>query len=221
MDKSKNFEREIPENYVLVKHINTKNNKKIVTIYSILSLVPLLVILPVLIFAASFCSDFNYNSIDSIEILTMYYALIVFMALYLFYMVLHEITHGITYKVMTGGKLKFGLTLTVAFCGVPDIYVRKRASIMALIMPFAVFSVVLAVLTVGMYFVSPYYGIIAGALFAAHLGGCVGDLHWTLMYLTKFKHCNTIMRDNGPEQWLYIPRSEAEEYGITIEREIQ
>ncbi len=34
------------------------------------------------------------------------------------------------------------------------------------------------------------------------------------MYVTKFKHCNTLMRDTGPEQWLYIPKSDAEKFDI-------
>lgn len=127
---------------------------------------------------------------------------------------MHELVHGITYKIFTGSKLTFGLTLTVAFCGVPDIYVRKKASIAALIMPFTVFSIIFIALIIGLWFVSPLYGILSGAIFAIHLGGCVRDLHWTLLYLTKFKHCNTLMRDTGPKQWLYIPKSEAEEYGI-------
>lgn len=130
------------------------------------------------------------------------------------YLILHELVHGITYKFFTGAKLTFGITLAVAFCGVPEIYVRKKASIAALIMPFIVFSVIFIALTIGLWFVSPLYGILSGVVFAVHLGGCVGDLHWTLMYLTKFKHCNTLMRDTGPKQWLYIPQSEAEKYGI-------
>ena len=83
-------------------------------------------------------------------------------------------------------------------------------------MPFAVFSIIFLSLTVGLWFISPYYGVIAGAVFALHLGGCVGDLHWTLMYITKYRNCNTLMRDTGPEQWLYIPSADAEKYGIPV-----
>ena len=41
------------------------------------------------------------------------------------YMVLHELTHGLFYKIFTHEKLKFGMTLTVAYCGIPRIYTKK------------------------------------------------------------------------------------------------
>ena len=212
MDKTKHYENSIPEDYVLVKHVDAKSDKKQIAIYTLLSFVPLIVILPILFVIAVECS--GYNFLDEHNYGNGMIAILVTAATLILYTVLHELTHGITYKCFTGGKLTFGLTLTVAFCGVPNIYVRKKASIAALIMPFVVFTLIFAGLTVGLWFVSPLYGILAGAVFAIHLGGCVGDLHWTLMYVTKFKHCNTLMRDTGPEQWLYIPKSDAEKFDI-------
>ncbi len=218
MDRSKNFENSVPEDYVLVKHVDAKNDKKQTAIYTLLSFVPVIIILPILCVIANFCSDYNIFDISSGDAGI---ALLIVGGVLIVYIVLHELTHGITYKLFTGAKLTFGLTLTVAFCGVPDIYVRKKASIAALVMPFSVFSVVFLALTIGLWFVSPLYGIVAGVIFAVHFGGCVGDLHWTMMYLTKFRRCNTLMRDTGPEQWLYIPKSEAEKYGISYIPEVK
>lgn len=212
MDKSKNYENSIPQDYVLVKYVDAKNDKKQIIIYTLLSFAPLLIILPVLILIARYCNGYKLSDRFQDDYGTI--AVLITGGVLIVYLVLHELVHGITYKIFTGAKLTFGLTLAVAFCGVPDIYVRKKASIAALVMPFFVFSVVFIALTIGLWFVSPLYGIFSGAVFAMHFGGCVGDLHWTLMYLTKFKHCNTLMRDTGPEQWLYIPQSEAEKYGI-------
>lgn len=211
MNKSDNFEHALPEGYVLVKHVDAKRDRKIIIIYSLLSFVPLMIILPLLILCASMGNNGGIQSDGNFLIALMAGCLV-----YILYIILHELTHGVTYKYFTGQKLTFGLTLTVAFCGVPDIYVRKKASIAALIMPFSVFTIIFLCLTVGLWFVSPFYGVIAGAVFALHLGGCVGDLHWTLMYITKFKNCNTLMRDTGPEQWLYIPAADAEKYGIPV-----
>lgn len=212
MDKSKNYENSVPQDYVLVKHVDAKSDSKIIIIYTLLSFVPLLIILPVLILIARFCSGYDIS--DDLQDSSFSIGLLITCGILILYLILHELVHGITYKFFTGAKLTFGLTLTVAFCGVPDIYVRKKASIAALVMPFCVFSVIFIALTIGLWFVSPLYGIFAGAVFAVHFGGCVGDLHWTLMYLTKFKLCNTLMRDTGPTQWLYIPQSEAEKYNI-------
>lgn len=213
MNKTKNYETEIPENYVLVKHVDAKSDKKLIAVYSLFSFIPPIILTPIL-----FAIAHHYNSYSISE---NFYTIKTLVSLWIFsimlfaYLVLHEIVHGITYKYFTGSKLAFGLTLTVAFCGVPNIYVRKKASVAALIMPFSVFSVIFTALTIGLWFLSPLYGILAGITLAIHLGGCVGDLHWTLLYLTKFRHCNTLMRDTGPEQWLYIPKDEAEKYNIT------
>ena len=212
MNKSAHYEKSIPEDYVLVKYVDAKNDKKQITVYTLLSFVPLLIITPILCVIAWYCN--GYNILDKFFEDFGAVALFASSIVLLIYIILHEIVHGITYKIFTGSKLTFGITLTVAFCGVPDIYVRKKASIAALIMPFVVFSVIFITLTIGLWFASPLYGIFSGVIFAIHLGGCVGDLHWTLMYLTKFKHCNTLMRDTGPKQWLYIPKTEAEKYDI-------
>ena len=212
MNKNIHYENSVPEDYVLAKYVDAKSDKKLITAYTLLSFVPLIIIAPILIIIARYCN--GYSIIDGLHDIFGLIALFVTCIVLIVYVILHELVHGITYKIFTGGKLTFGITLTVAFCGVPEIYVRKKASIAALIMPFSVFSVVFIALTIGLWFVSPLYGILSGAIFAIHLGGCVGDLHWTLMYLTKFKYCNTLMRDTGPKQWLYIPKSEAEKYGI-------
>ncbi len=213
MDKSKNYEKAIPQDYVLVKYVDAKTDKKLITIYTLLSFVPFVILFPILILIAWFCSGYKIS--DSLQnAFGLSIPLLIMCVVLMVYIVLHELVHGLTYKIMTGAKLTFGLTLAVAFCGVPEIYVRKKASIAALIMPFCVFSVVFIASTIGLWFVSPLYGILSGVVFSIHIGGCVGDLHWTLMYLTKFKHCNTLMRDTGPKQYLYIPKSEAEKYGI-------
>lgn len=212
MNKSEHFENSVPEDYVLAKNVDAKSNKKIIAVYTLLSFVPFIIITPVLLIIARYCNGYDIS--DGYKNDFGRIALLVTCVVLFVYVILHELVHGITYKIFTGSKLTFGITLTVAFCGVPDIYVRKKASIAALIMPFTVFSVIFIALTVGLWFVSPLYGIFSGAIFAIHLGGCVGDLHWTLLYLTKFKSCNTLMRDTGPTQWLYIPKSEAGQYGI-------
>lgn len=212
MDRHKHFESTLPSGYVLVKHVDAKNSGKITAVYTALSVVPLLVLFPLLCLIAYYGSGYDLfarRASDGGLI-----ALLIACGALLLYIILHELVHGVTYYIFTGAKLTFGLTLTVAFCGVPDIYVRKRASAASLLIPFILFTPLFLGLTVGLWFLSPLYGILAGAVLALHLGGCVGDLHWTLLYLTKFRRCNTLMRDTGPEQWLYIPQEEAEQYGI-------
>lgn len=51
-------------------------------------------------------------------------------------------------------------------------------------------------------------------MLCVHLGGCVGDLHWVLMYLTIYRGCDTLMRDTGPTQYLYISADQAAARGF-------
>ena len=117
------------------------------------------------------------------------------------YLVLHELTHGAAYKLLTHQKLTFGLTATVAYCGVPDIYVYRRASIIALLAPFCVFNAVFGLAAI--LLPGAWDKMYAAALLAIHVGGCAGDLYDTWLYLTRFKRPDTLMRDTGPKQTFY------------------
>ena len=58
---------------------------------------------------------------------------LVFFLMLVLYILLHELVHGAAYKLLTGRKLTFGLTLSVAYCGVPDIFVYRNAALAALL----------------------------------------------------------------------------------------
>lgn len=120
----------------------------------------------------------------------------------LLYPVLHELLHGAAYKLLTHRRLTFGLTATVAFCGVPDIYVYRRTALIALLTPFAVFIPVFllpACLCAGAW---DRFG--AALLLAVHIGGCVGDLYDAGLYRFRFRRPDTLMQDTGPKQTFYV-----------------
>lgn len=119
------------------------------------------------------------------------------------YIVLHELVHGAAYKALTGQKLTFGLTLTVAFCGVPEIYVYRRASLISVLAPFVVFTVLSAALL--LFAANPWIRFYTFCFLGLHIGGCSGDLYNTWLYLTKFKDPRTLTRDTGPIQTFYVP----------------
>ena len=197
--KSDNFEKELPEGYELKLHIDAKD-KKLTAIYLALSLVPLIIV----VVAACLIIEFVGGGLFSLDGAYAHIALLIAVVVMLVYMILHELTHGITYKALTGGKLTFGLRWNVAFCGVPDIFVYRKAAKIAVLMPFLVFNVVLVGLTVGMYFVDGCAFLAAALVLGMHIGGCVGDLHVTYMLDHKFKDSKTLMRDTGPEQFFYV-----------------
>ena len=120
------------------------------------------------------------------------------------YTVWHELMHGVAYKLLTGEKLTFGMSWSCAYCGVPNIYVYRRASLISLLTPFVVCGVFLTAVTVILAFVNVYAYLALLILTASHFGGCVGDLWITFLFLFKFKDRSILMRDTGPEQTFYL-----------------
>jgi len=118
------------------------------------------------------------------------------------YIVLHELTHGIVYKLLTKQKLTFGITLAAAYCGVPDIFVYRRTALLALLAPFLVF---LPVFLLPIFLVNQsWLQFCSAMLLAIHVSGCAGDLYDTFLYLFRFRSPDTLMRDTGPKQTFYV-----------------
>ena len=194
--KSKNYETTLPEGYKEAMHINAKD-LKVGIIMNLIALIPIVIFMVaavLLMLLPSYEADTEFD----------YGGIIIFGILYIVYIVLHELTHGAAYKILTRQKLTFGLTLTVAFCGVPHIYTYRKAALIAICAPFAIFNVVFGALTAVMYFSNTWLYIISALLFSVHFGGCIGDLWLMLLLNTKFKDNDTLMRDTGPEQFIYV-----------------
>ena len=134
-------------------------------------------------------------------------AVVVFLASLVLYLVLHELVHGAVYKALTHQKLTFGFTLTVAFCGVPDVYTSRKTALLSLLAPFVTFSILLIPLTLWFYSFNRLYYLLSGILFSVHFGGCVGDLYMTCLLLFKYKEQRTLMNDTGPKQTIYLPEN--------------
>ena len=128
--------------------------------------------------------------------------LIVFTLSPIVYLVAHELVHGVAYKLLTGQKLTFGFTLTVAYCGVPNIYVYRKTALISLLAPFTVFTLLFGGLT--LFLRDPVLRLISAILLALHIGGCVGDLYDTFLYLFRLRAPDTLMNDTGPAQRFYV-----------------
>lgn len=184
-----NYYKELPENYEKYYEIDAKNNK-IGIILNVVALV--LTIASILPFVFIYDFKIEVNLYTALMLLILAVSLVV-------YMILHELVHGLVYKLLTHEKLTFGLTLTVAFCGVPNIYVSKKTALLAVYAPFVVFTITFLLciflipdLTIKLLFV---------ILFGLHFGGCIGDLYVGFLLL-KSKG-NILMNDTGPKQTFY------------------
>ncbi len=187
------FERVIPEGYKEVYHIDAANKKTGL----LLTLGSLLIAAGLIFF---FFMTIDYSSI-ALRYLMKYY--LVFLGSMIAYIILHELTHGAVYKALTKEKLRFGITWSAAFCGVPDIYTYRDTALKSLVAPLALFSVLLIPLLIWLHRIDAGWYLVAGVIFSLHISGCIGDLYMTALFLTKFKDPATLMRDTGPEQWIY------------------
>ena len=194
----KRYETELPRGYALSYHINAKDKKTGI----IMNLWALFIMLAVGALGAR-PLFIDKTLIFDIEPLTLLTAWAIMMLSMIVYIVLHELVHGVAYKLLTKRKLTFGISWSCAFCGVPDVYVYRRASIIALVAPLITFTLVFVPLSVLMYFIHPIYYIMSLLLLAMHLGGCVGDGYMTYLFLKVFRDKNILMKDTGPEQFIY------------------
>lgn len=197
--KTKNYEAELPQGYREVFHINAKDGKTGILL-TLASLVPMVLVLAVAFIATVLIRPHRASS-DPAIFVPVLGGLCVCMTAYL---VCHELLHGAAYKALTGQKLTFGMSWSCAFCGVPDIYVYRKASMIALILPFAVFGVIFGVLTVALFFVNGLAFWASAFLLATHAGGCIGDLYLFCLFLFRYRDRDLLMRDSGPEQWIYV-----------------
>ncbi|MCC8196459.1 MAG: DUF3267 domain-containing protein [Ruminococcus sp.] len=188
--KSQNFERTLPEGYHEAYVIDATKGKFSLWL-NIVAMALMVVIAVPLAVIISRMGEIHVNSTF----------LLILCGLLIVYTILHELTHGIAYKLMTGEKLTFGLTLTVAYCGVPKIFVYRKTALVALLAPFTVYTILFLVLLVALP--DPTMKLAVALLFAIHFGGCAGDLYDTFIYLTKFRDPTTLMQDTGPRQTFY------------------
>lgn len=189
----KHFERELPAGYAPAFTIDAADKKTGVRLNLIGGgiMAALIALFALTIRPKNFLE--NYSLSRSLLVLAALFA----------YLVLHELTHGAVYKLLTRQKLTFGFTATVAYCGVPDIYVYRTAALLALLAPFCVFNVAFG-LAVGLL-INAWDKMCAALLLAIHVGGCVGDLYDAWLYFTRFTDPRTLMRDTGPKQTFYLP----------------
>ena len=104
----KSYETELPEGYSEAYTVDAKNGRTVIIMnLACLAITAAIIAIAWLIIKPNNYFE-NYDFLHSI----------IFIAAMLLYIVLHELTHGIAYKLTTGRKLTFGFTLSVAYCGV-------------------------------------------------------------------------------------------------------
>lgn len=192
---NKNFEYELPAGYEPAKVIDVTDKKTAIILNAAALAITVVIIAAAWLIIKPLDALFSFETVGKTAIM-----LVVLLA----YIVLHELAHGAAYKLLTGEKLKFGLTMGAAYCGMPHIYVYRRASLIALLTPFVLFSLVFGVPM--LFAADKVDAFLLAFLLANHIGGCSGDLYDTYLLLLKHKDKLTLVHDNGPTQVFYEKR---------------
>lgn len=189
-----NYYKELPAGYHAVREIDAVGNKKFAVGMNLAAL-PLMLVSG----AAAWLLRFSGKRLVLDNLMSLGAACMAFCAGMLVYLVLHELTHGLVYKLLTGGKLRFGLSWSCAWCGVPDVYVTRRTALAALLAPLVLYSVVFILL---LELSADWLAVAWLLMFAVHIGGCVGDLYCAWLLLFRLRG-DVLMRDTGPKQSFY------------------
>lgn len=197
-ERLNNYYKELPPHYREDTCIDATKGR----VGAYLNLIALL--LEFAVGAAVYYTKYGFGPINNEEIDLLYQVIAVwiFVLGLCVYTVLHELTHGLCYKLLTKQKLKFGITLTVAYCGLKEGYVNKKTALISVLAPFVVHSVwmIIAIILI----TEPIIAIAVIMLFALHFGGCIGDLWVTAILVFKYRGKSVLMCDNGPKQQFFV-----------------
>ncbi len=118
------------------------------------------------------------------------------------YLTLHELVHGLIYKAATGRNVTIRFTKTGANCSLPEGYVSHPTAVACTAGPLVVFSIAFGAWGIAALLLKHGTALLAGLLLTFHLLGCRSDVH-LLRQLRKYGPANTLIRDNGAEQWIF------------------
>ena len=195
-DNNKYFFYELPKGYreICLYDVNGKKFKIITG--------PVSFIISVLVAVLLFFSKIGFN-IDNFNMtwtpLYLFHILTV-IVLILVYTIVHELIHGFVYKMFTHRKLKFGLTGSLAYCGVPGIYVKRNVAAISCAAPFVVFTIIYLTLLYIMPVSAFWFALLIS--FMNHIGGCFADIYAFIVMMKNGK--DLLMLDDGKTQRIFV-----------------
>lgn len=192
-----NCYKELSEEYIKAYEIDAKDTK----VGLILNTVT--IILALIVGLITYILKFNEFPKEKNLIITFVFCLLMFV-----YIILHELTHGIFYKIFTKEKLTYGFSWSCAYCGVPNVYCNKKTTVIACLAPFVIFNIIFITLII--LLPANYLTFLLIVLFSIHFGGCSGDLFLSLKLLFKYKN-DVLINDTGAKQSIYIKKEEHNE----------
>ena len=180
----------LPEGYGLLYSVDLQKNKKMAVIVNVIAaVIAVLMIVPVH-FLIPINTLFTYDEMYIPRLLSV-------VVLYVGYIILHELVHGVAMKICGTKKVKYGFTGMYAFAGSDDYY-SKASYIFIALAPVVLWGVVLAVVNA---FVSPQWFWVIYMIQIANLSGAAGDLFVTVKFSRMPK--DILIRDCGVGMTIY------------------
>lgn len=182
----------LPEGYVEYDLIDLKNNKKQFWLVQIISVV---------IMIAMLVGGYFIVGIDDLEqdgLTTTIIGLVVLIAGFIAYIVLHEAVHGIVMYLSCRVKPKFGFVGWAAYAGSTAYYDKKHYIVIALA-PLVVFGIIFAVLNV--FFHSGVWFWVIWMLQIGNVSGAAGDIFCTFKMFGYPK--DILVQDTGLAMTVY------------------
>ena len=198
MDTKTNlYFKELPENYVS-DHVIDARVKKTALIVRIM-FISLLAITFVVCEAF-----FGFNFSFEFQLIRTIITPLVFIAAYIVMIIIHELIHGLFNIIFTHEKLVFGFSKGAAYCGVPDIYLKRVPKMVVAMAPF--FTILILLIIPLIFVKDPYYYMLISIFLGLHVGGCSGDLIEFFILLFKYHGKKVLVYDSGPTQTIYIAK---------------
>lgn len=170
---------ELPDDYQLVWKGDFKENKKL---FYFLNFGSLILLVPFLIIYFVFIFDLNGYPNE----------LWIMLILYIPIIIIHELIHGIFFKMARNVKIKFKFHGFAASCSAPDFYFGKKHYFIAGLAPAIIISLGLLI---PLLFVEGLTFAVLYLLFCFHFGGCIGDFYICGKLLKQPK--DVLIRDYG------------------------
>lgn len=181
---------QLPLEYEIAYEINLEKNKKI---FWFLNIASLLALVPFVLLAILFQLEFQ------LEIYTM----AILIPMMIGSIIIHELIHGLFFKLGTPHKVKYQFHGWAASASVPGVYFSKSHYLKVGLAP----AVLLNTLLVGLILVLPTAWLFPlYVTLAVHFSGCVGDFYVATL-LTKYDS-STLIEDTGVGMKLYTKKIE-------------
>ena len=129
--------------------------------------------------------------------------ILIFLLVYMVFVLIHELIHGIFMKLFTGAKVKYGFNLTYAYAG-SDAYFTKYQHIIVGLAPVVIIGVFLLLLSI---FMPKEWFWDIHILQIVNLFSAGGDF-FMANHIRK-QPADVLVKDDGPSMSIYVK----EEYG--------